>query len=262
MAAGRLREAMADVAETLRRVFRDPPTHALDPALAPPVSRTVPFPRTQARAGALAFAPATGEVPVLAAGLPGAVAFRWDGVLREEPGLAQWDAGARVCDLPLFRAGSAARLEVPPLPRVPAVRTEAPARYGTRSRGGLEAFPSLPTRQASCSLAAPRARRGLEAVLALPVAFQGEDIPSLSKALWMRYTLKLVKETGQNIRNLDVLGLYRIPAKGVRQVHHQAATGRLLVALGPEAEGSTLAPFVLARRKDDGSMVCCYVEEV
>jgi hypothetical protein len=96
----------------------------------------------------------------------------------------------------------------------------------------------------------------------MPVAFPRVDVQTLSKALWMRYTLKLVKDTGQNIRNLEVVGLYRIPVKGVRQVNHQAATGRLLVNLGPEAEGARIAPFILAKRKDDDGMVCCYVEDI
>jgi hypothetical protein len=77
----------------------------------------------------------------------------------------------------------------------------------------------------------------------------------------MRYTLKLVRETGENIRNLEVLGLYRIPTRGTRQINHQAATGRLLVSLGPEAVGAPRAPFILARKKDDDSIVCCFVEE-
>ena len=77
----------------------------------------------------------------------------------------------------------------------------------------------------------------------------------------MRYTLQLVRATGENIRNLEVLGLYRIPAKGTRQVDHDPVTGRLLVTLDADAVGSRRAPFILARRKNDASIVCSFVEE-
>lgn len=250
------------MAETLRRLFQDPPSHALDPAIARPATGGTALLGAVPQAGDLAFSPQGGQVPVIDAAVVREEAFHWEAKLQEEPGLAAWDAGIRACELPLFRAEGCARLEVPPLPRAPRVRAEAPGGFRTAALRGLEALAAPRARQAPCGIAAPRARRDLETALALPVAFAGEDIPALSKALWMRYTLKLVKETGQNIRNLDVVGLYRIPARGVRQVNHQAATGRLLVSLASEAQGAPRAPFILARRKDDDSVVCCYVEDV
>jgi len=71
----------------------------------------------------------------------------------------------------------------------------------------------------------------------------------------------VVRATGENIRNLDVIGLYRIPVVGTRQLNHDPATGRLLVTLGPEANGAKRALFILARRKTDASIVFCFVEE-
>jgi hypothetical protein len=98
-------------------------------------------------------------------------------------------------------------------------------------------------------------------VRALPVAITGEDLGKLSKALLMRYTLQLVRATGENVRNLEMLGLYRVPSKGARQIRHEPSTGRLLVEMGMEAAGAGRVPFVLARRKDDGSVVYCFAEE-
>jgi hypothetical protein len=131
----------------------------------------------------------------------------------------------------------------------------------TRSRSGWAAFPPPGARRWVPELAAPRTFRGLDRVLELPVAVTGEDLGKVSKALWMRYTLQLVRATGENIRNLEVIGLYRIPVKGTRQLHHDPATGRLLVTLGPEASGAARAPFILARRRNDASIVFCFVEE-
>ena len=148
-----------------------------------------------------------------------------------EPGWATWEAGAKVCALPLFRPEKCARLEVPALPppgggaaREPAggMATRRPERLGglAAARGPARA-PGIWPRRGSF--------RALERVLGLPVAVTGEDLTKVSKALWMRYTLQLVRATGENIRNLDVIGLYRIPAKGTRagppRPRHRPAAG-------------------------------------
>jgi hypothetical protein len=77
----------------------------------------------------------------------------------------------------------------------------------------------------------------------------------------MRYSLQLVRGTGENVRNLEVLGLYRLPRKGVADLRHDPARGRILVRLEPAAVRAPRAPFILARRKDDGSLLSCFVEE-
>ena len=255
------RDAMSDMAETIRRVFKDPPARTVDMALLPPLGRSIPFPSTRAIAPPTRFEPSLVEVPPLAA-TAGSVDFHWEARLHAEEGWGTWAAGATVISPPLFRPEKTARLEVPALPRKARVREQAPHAFRTRAMAGLQALPGIGTETCAWALPAPRSFRALEFALALPVAFTGEDMTKISKALWMRYTLKLVRETGENIRNLEMLGLYRIPSRGTRQVDHQAATGRLLVFLGPEAEGAPKAPFILARKKDDASVVCCFVEDV
>ena len=262
MVGGRFRDAMSDMAETIRRVFQDPPTRGVELGIPVPGARGAEPLGTRAQAPDFRLLAATTQVPVLAPVPPSAVAFRWTATVRGEEGWGSWATGALVCVLPLFEAGKAARLEVPPLPRRPRVREEAPEAFRTRSRPGLEPLAGARVLAAPCALDAPRSFRALDHALALPVAFVGEDVQKLPKAIWMRYTLKLVRETGENIRNLEVLGLYRIPARGTRQINHQASTGRLMVTLGPESVGAPRAPFVLARKKDDESIVCCFVEDV
>ena len=110
-------------------------------------------------------------------------------------------------------------------------------------------------------MAPPRVRRDLETVLALPIAIPGEDFRKLPRALNMRYTFQLVKATGENIRNLEVLGVYLVPVRGVASLRHDARTGRILVNLGPEAVGAPRQRFLLARKKDDRGFVSCFVEE-
>jgi hypothetical protein len=98
-------------------------------------------------------------------------------------------------------------------------------------------------------------------MLTLPVAIQGEDIQRLPKGLWMRYSLQMVRSTGENVRNLEVLGLFSLPRKGVVDLRHDARRGRILVRLESEAVKAPRVPFILARRKDDGALLSCYLEE-
>jgi hypothetical protein len=261
MAGARLKEAFSDLAETIRRVFQPPPSHPV------PVGWKLPFPgQVPALAATVAqpFEPcqATARAQELlgqAVAIPEALGFA--AKVTAEPGWAAWETGAKVCALPLFRPERCARLEVPPLPRRVAARQAKTGDLATRSRSGWAAFAPPGVRRAQDGFAAPRSCRGLERVLALPVAVAGEDMAKVSKALWMRYTLQLVRATGENIRGLDVIGLYRIPAKGTRQLNQDPATGKLLVTLGPEASGARRSLFILARRKSDASTVYCFLEE-
>jgi len=261
MVGGRFREAMADVAETIRRVFQDPPARTVDLGLGGKAPRTVTLPTTSARTAGFLLEPVMGCVPMLEGVPPISVGFHWEASLQREAGWARWAAGAQVCVLPLFPVEKCSRLEVPPLPRRARAREAVPGGFRARTLPGLDPLSAPRAGGAPFALAAPDVHQALEQAMALPVAFVGEDIPKLSKALWMRYTLKLVRETGENIRNLEVLGLYRIPSRGTRQINHQATTGRLLVSLGPEAVGAQRAPFILARKKNDDAIVCCFVEE-
>jgi hypothetical protein len=161
----------------------------------------------------------------------------------------------------MFRSEGCTRVAVPPLPRRPETHRERPAEFATRGRNGWTRMEPPGVRRGLEPLAGYRVHGGLPAVLGLPMAVRGEDPDRLPKALMMRYNLQLVRATGENIRNLEVVGVFRIPSKGTEQVHHDPATGRLLVTLGPAAAGARLAPFVLARRKSDASIVCCFVEE-
>jgi hypothetical protein len=261
MVGGRLKEAMSDLAETIRRVFQPPASRPVPLALAdsspgrmPPLETAAGKPFDPCAATPMA-ASLLGPVP------PVSVPVAWTAQVGFEPGLSDWDAGVRACALPMFASGGCTRVEVPSLPRRPGTRRERPAEFAARSRSGWTR-PDLPgIRRGLQPLGGYRVHGGLPVMLRLPMAVAGEDPDRLPKALMMRYNLQLVRTTGENIRNLEVIRVYRIPAKGTEQIRHDPATGRLLVTLGPAAAGAGLAPFILARRKTDASIVCCLVEE-
>ena len=282
---GKVREAMADAAETLRRAYTGLAVVDVAPE------------RFRARGHGsplLAIHPLAGleslGASALSAGLLGeqTVAVRSmdvpRAVLHAESGWASWDAGAEVVRMPPLSARLSQSLALPTLSeRVPvhggmealarpAAHRLAHALPGTSLRRLSEPLPrpatrslapglrAPATRTADPVLRAPGVRRSLEAALAFAVPILAEDIQRLPKGLWMRYSLQLVRGTGENVRNLEVLGLFRIPRKGVAELHHDARQGRILVRFETAAVGAPRAPFILARRKDDGAMVSCFVE--
>ncbi len=261
MGFGKFRDAVSDLTETLRRVFQDPPSHAVDPGRL--MVRSEGVPALQAESPPRAF-------QLVAESLPIPLDFRagvsqepmvFLGQIQAEEGWARWAAGARVFEMTRFSAGAQRRLEVPPLPRRPGCVRVEPEAFRAGSRGYREGLGSPAVRGGSPELARAVVRGGLEVVMSLPIALQGQDVQELPKVQWMRYSLQLVKATGENIRNLDVLGLYQIPSKGVANMRHDAKSGRLLLELNRDAAGASRLPFLLARRKDDRTLVSCFLEE-
>lgn len=258
---GRVRDAMADAAETLRRAFAGLAVVELVPE---------PFEARGHGFAALAVEGRSGFEPPVSAGrgmrllreaVEGKGLSPFQAVLRAEPGWAAWGAEAEVVRMEPLEAGRAARMVVPPLPRRAEVkgRPEPPFRASARRL----ADPVVPpgSRQLDPALEGGTAAQGMEAMLSLAVPIQSENIQHLPKGVWMRYSLQLVRGTGENVRNLEVLGLFRIPRKGVADLRHDPRHGRLLLRLEAAAVKAARAPFILARRRDDGGLLSCYVED-
>jgi hypothetical protein len=258
---GKVRDAVADAAETLRRVFSDPPVrearagsfavraHAgaapaatLLPGLEPLAARALPMPLLAEAAHLRELGPFAVQ-------------------LRVEEGWARWGAEATVIRMAPLNSGGAQRVAVPSLPARTPVRGGVDPVARPAARRAAEPLPSPGARRVDPALPVGGSRPGLEAMLRLAVPIQGEDIQRLPKGLWMRYSLQMVRATGENVRNLEVLGLYHLPRKGVADLRHDARRGRILVRLESEAAKAPRIPFILARRKDDGALLSCYLEE-
>ena len=261
MVMGRLREAVSDAAETLRRVFRSPAVHGGGTGLPAFGVRQAPPLEALGRGPAWALEPRTGEAPLALPALAGQASLAWRPALRGEEGWMHWAEEARVCAMPVFPPGAQARLEVPPLPRRPVARPLRAEAFLSRVRALRDPLRPPATRREEAAFAPPVVHADLPLALGLPVAVAGEDPQALPRAVAMRYSLQFVRQTGENIRNLELLGIYRIPRKGVRELRHDARSGRLLLTLGPEALRAQRGPFMLARRRDDRSLVSCFLEE-
>lgn len=261
MMFSRLGDAMKDVAETLRRVYQDPPAREVPLRLVarprPPFSGL----ESVTRQGLTPFSPLLGGQrlhPEAALKLAG-VAL--EARLKGEEAWASWASGAKVAVMTVFESRGTGRLVIPALPRKPEVGSIAAHRFSSRSRPAFDGVAAPRSRTQDLGMGTPQVRKGLELALGMPVAIAGEDLRTAPRPVQMRCSLQLVKATGENVRNLDLLGRYLIPRKGVKELRHDAASGRLMLLLGPEAAGSGQALLLIARRKDDRSLVTCFAEE-
>ncbi len=257
----RLGEAVKDAAETLRRAFKDAPTHGVALELPARSRRALAELAAPVRAGLEALAARPGSRGILPRAVARQAVMAFETRLSAEAAWSRWAAGARVAQVPVFRAERCPRLAVPPLPKAPKTVALPFGGMATRSRRGMEPVPVPATRSLPTGLPGSPTRQGLELALRLPIAVEGLDLREAPRALQMRYGMLAVKATGENVRNLELLGRYLIPRKGVRELRHDPRTGRLLVLLGPEAVGARKDPLLIARRKDDQSLITTFVEE-
>jgi hypothetical protein len=259
---GKASRAISDVAQSIRRLFGEPRVGTLEAAGFEVRGQGAPLLGAHVTDGLPTIRAEVIGMPLFPAGAAplGALA-PLTAELREEHGWDAWTSETQALGAPLFQPGKTAQLAVPPLPKV------------TRVHAPREPLPRPGTRRLEAEVAAPRTRelevdRGLETksrselarVLTKPFAFPGEDLEKLAKNLWMRYSLALVKATGENVRNLEVVGLYRLPRKGISDLRPDGR-GQVWVRLTPEAVTAKRAPFMLARRKDDQTYVSACVDE-
>lgn len=258
---GRVREAVADAAETLRQAFAG--LQVVEVAAEPflPQARASSLLGAEARAGLEAPATDCREMQRLRDATEARALEPFQAALCAESGWARWGAEAEVIHMTPLTGAQAARVAVPPLPRRAQTQgaLEPMARPAPRRLAPALVRPGV--RRLDPALAEPRAEAGLGLMLSLAVPIRAEAIHLLPKGLWMRYSLQLVRGTGENVRNLEVLGLFHIPRKGVADLRHDPAQGRILVRLEDRGIHAPRAPFILARRKDDGSLVSCFVED-
>jgi hypothetical protein len=215
MVLGRFKEAVSDVAETIRRAFKDPPCRSVATSLPAPAMILPRLLEVSCQPVDYRFEPAVG---IQALAFPQVVrshGVSFEARLCGAAALSAWATGTKLCEMPIFRIETCRQLSIPPLPRAASAQGQGfpPFRAPVRGIRAMIAAPMV--RGFSPRLPLARVHRDLEMVLGLPIAIAGEDFQNLPRALNMRYTFQLVKATGENIRNLDVLGVFAVPVKGV-----------------------------------------------
>lgn len=256
----RVQEAMADVAETLRRTFRGVAIREEDPRFLSPALGGVEGLKVQAKAP---LEPLRTPVSSRAWRLDAKIErpeMAFQGALQEETGWEAWGAGSRAIPVPFFKPGQTSRLEVPALPRKAVAKRASLEGFRITLRTQREPLRTPGVRKAPLESACPRVIKDLERTLRRPCRFQGQAFASLPKALQMRYTVQLVKATGENIRDLEVVGLFRVPRKGLGALRLDPRNGGLMATLALEAVGAPKDLLLLAKRKVDQALLPCFLE--
>ncbi len=262
MVLGKASKALTDVAQSIRRLFGEPRVGALQAPGFATRGQGARLLTAQVVDGLPGIRAEVAVMPLFPAGAaPMGSLEPLEATLQEEHGWDAWSSETGALSAPLFTAGKASQLAVPALPKV--TRVHAPReplpRPSTRALDPALALPKVRSLEVDRGLGT-KSHAALGRVLTKPFAFPGEDLEKLPKNLWMRYSLALVKATGENVRNLEVVGLYRLPRKGVSDLRPDGQ-GRVWVRLTPEAVTAKRAPFMLARRKDDQTFVSACVDE-
>ena len=215
MVLGRFRDAVSDVAETIRRAFRDPPCRSVPTAIIHPGTTAISPLEVLCNPLAFRFEPGIRIQDLLFQTVIKGEAMSFEARLCREDAWAAWATGAKVCEMPVFRVGTCTRLAVPPLPRSLPVRSLGLPPFRASSRFIRDPLGAPAVRTCAPRLGLPKVLRDLESIIRLPIAIAGEDFNKLPRALNMRYGFQLVKTTGENIRNLDVIGVFPVRVKVV-----------------------------------------------
>jgi hypothetical protein len=254
-----IRKVLGEAADALRRLFGAPVVRSLAAPVPSAIGHGGPLLRADARGQLDPLVIHPESLPLFTGAAGTATLEPFSTELCVEEGWARWSTEARVQIPSLFPPGGAAGGSVPSLPQGRAQRLPVPAvaqpavRMAPPAVGKPRAF-RIPIQGFDLEL-----EKGLGPVMRKPFSFPSQNVLKLPKSLWMRYSLALVKATGENVRNLEVLGLWQLPRKGVSGLRPDAE-GRLWVQLSPEASGAPRAAFMVARKKDDQSLISAFVE--
>lgn len=256
----RAQEALADVAETVRRLFSDVAVRAEDPRFPAPGLGGFQGLQVSVQAGMQPFQARVVPQNWQMSGVLKAAEVAFQARLQVESGWTSWAAERAALPIPLFSPGAARRMEAPALPRRAQALQLALEPFRVSTRVHREPVRTPGCRRGELAPWRPAVRRDLAQAFRRPFSFRGQAFGSLPKVLQMRYTVQLVKATGENIRDLEVVGLFRVPRKGMGGLRLDARSGALQAALGPEAMGAPKALLMLAKRRADQALLTCFLE--
>ena len=255
----RVQEAMADVAETLRRTFRGVSVRGEDPRFMTPAMGGVEGLKVVSKAALEPLCTPPGSHPWRLSGKVEAPDMVFRPALQAEAGWESWAAGSHPIPVPFFKPGQASRLAVPALPRRAVAQRSMPEPFRITLRAHREPLRTPGTRTTPLGSEPPKVRKDLARALRRPISFRGQAFASLPKALQMRYTVQLVKATGENIRDLEVVGLFRVPRKGLGSLRVDPRGG-LLASVDIQGVEAPRDLLLLAKRKADQALLPCFLE--
>ena len=259
-----IKNAAGDIAETTVRAFVGPKVYRASQCfLDEPNIKSMEQPSASVSSAALLPQPEAHSAELLALATVRAANIKFD--IRALNGAGEpfsvrtasleaafsWPCAATSVDIPKMDAPSAIMID--------------PSTFGFQTgTKGIAEFEILAkeTHKYPIFFAAPNCIASIDRALMAPISIKSKDLASVPKAIWMRCTMHLVKETGENVKNLQIVGLYSIPNNGVKSIAHGASNGSVQIQVGAEAINSELCTLVVARKKSDNAIISYTIEAV
>jgi hypothetical protein len=260
----RIKDTVGDVVETVRRAFVGPKVYSgLRYFFTEPKCKSQVWPSTVAITASLLPKPSFSALPL-------SLSVFVDTLKIEiEPGIIQETIEAfstRVTPTDTIFAWSAKikATEIPDI-NLPVTNSIAKKYYGFSTMShpvSKLAFLQGETYRIITCFGDLRYHRSLERALMIPINIRSEDLTKLSKAILMRYTILLLKESNENIKNIEIIGLYRIPKIGVKKMQYNSTNELLQIIAGTDAQKCTeRCKLLLARRKSNATTISCIINE-
>jgi hypothetical protein len=259
----RLKDTVGDVAETIKRAFTGPKVHsARQFFLADPVPKAMALLSAASKSTSLSLSANFSVATLFVSTSINVPNVQFEARAQSESG-GTFNAGARLVSVQVAWPGVVKSAGIPQL-NSPIVKTNA---------GGYSVFTTISYALPPFSLRheknymvnptieSPACITSLGTIFERPIRVRSENIDKIPKPLWMRYTFHLLKETGENIRNLEIIGLFSIPKKGVQSLRHDHSTGSLMVTVDQDAQNSDYYKLMLARNKNNSEVVSCILED-
>jgi hypothetical protein len=260
---GKIKETVGDVAETIKRAFAGPKVFTAPQLfLAEPKCSSAAHFTANAIAAQMLGCNGAIAAPLLISAALVEASIQFEARAMSETGEG-FSAGAKLVNIELQWPRKTTSAEIQ---RMNSPATKGIAMDNSGFKTECRALPPFSLDQGKilrCRLLpnAALAYSSAKAAFSRPMSIRSENIEKTPKPLMMRYMLKLVKESGENIRNLEIIGIYRVPKKGVQNVKHDGSTGALKIMVGAEAQISAPSKLILANNKNTRTKVSCMFDE-
>jgi hypothetical protein len=256
--------ALQDIAETVKCAIKGPKVNRAHQffIMNRAECKSMEEPSAAVSSAALFSQPAANSAPLFASAPALAPNIKFEALMRRDAcspfkartkshdALFCWQCAAMSADIPKMKAPAANKID----------ESTFGFYIGTKAIAEFDIL-AKKTYEFATFFAAPGCHRSVERALAAPITIKSKDISNVPKAMWMRHTLHLVKETGENVKNIQIIGLYKIPKNGVKKIGHSASSGSVYVHVGADAIDSKRCTLVVARKKSDNTIIS-YITDI
>jgi len=251
-----IRNAVKDLSETIVRAFFGATTHRASQCfIAEPECNSMEKLFASVSSAALISQPSVNSVALLKWASAKAPVIKFDAITQWNT-LDEFNLSPKRCDVCFFWPCTTASAKIPEMNEPSAFIIDRSIFNFKTEKQAIAQFEILAkTHESAECFIAPKCVQSIERALMESIIIKSQDIAGVPKALWMRYTMLLVKKTGENVKNLQIIGIYKIPKNGVKKISHSASRGIIRIHVGSEAIDAQDCTLVIAKKKSDDTIM-------